>query len=562
MPLLQEPKKLTWYSSIWMRLVLALLQKQAHPVRFIKSPDPHSVGDADLGRVLCAGQFQMTGFEASFRKEHFWEISTESDHVHFHLHSFEWLDNLASFGTDEAANLSIHLQGDWIKDFSHSDPKVWNLRLTALRLIRWINHAELIGLVNSSNTNERRLVSLDMHRLFLERYWKGSRNRFDRMISLTALLCSGLFLEGEFDQEILFENLVQELENISSDLDVSPDRNPETLLETLTMLSWIFRACNACDVFIPDYLNRFAEKIGQILRGLRHANGDLVRFHGGAKGTAGRLDGALAHTGARAEGSAEDTLGYARLSSGSTTIVLDAQPPNTGPNSGMAHASTNAIEMNSGWQPIIVSNGTGYLFGEDHHFASRQSNAHSTLILEDQSSASFLRGQNQVLVEKGPINTPFQRSRAIDGSRIQSAHDGYIQSYGLMHARTLDLSVDGATFVCTDMLVAQSETEIANFERAKSELGRALKSEVRIQIHPDIQVELDPLQGAVNLTLPNSVQWQLSHDGSATLSISSSLYYQQNLPLPRRTQQIILAKLVNKPVSQVSWSLVKSVATS
>ena len=61
------------------------------------------------------------------------------------------------------------------------------------------------------------------------------------------------------------------------------------------------------------------------LRTLRHSDGGLARFHGGGRGLDGRLDHALLQSGNRDMNSDGLAMGFARLSSGRTSIIVDAK---------------------------------------------------------------------------------------------------------------------------------------------------------------------------------------------------------------------------------------------
>ena len=80
-------------------------------------------------------------------------------------------------------------------------------------------------------------------------------------------------------------------------------------------------------------------------------------------------------------------MGFARLSSGRTSIIVDAEIPPQGRAAVNAHASTLAFEMTSGRRAVIVNCGSGDTFGEDWRSAGRATPSHSSLYIEGQSSA-------------------------------------------------------------------------------------------------------------------------------------------------------------------------------
>ena len=130
-----------------------------------------------------------------------------------------------------------------------------------------------------------------------------------------------------------------------------PSRNPEELLEVFTLLTWASETLRERGHEIsPDHRKALA-RIAPTLRALRHADGALARFHGGGRGQAGRLDAALAVAGVRKMPDASLAMGFARMSHGRTSILIDAAPPPATEASGRAHASTRWIRSDLGSPP-------------------------------------------------------------------------------------------------------------------------------------------------------------------------------------------------------------------
>ncbi|MCB2140404.1 MAG: heparinase, partial [Rhodobacteraceae bacterium] len=92
-----------------------------------------------------------------------------------------------------------------------------------------------------------------------------------------------------------------------------PSRNPQELMEVLTLLTWAEAALTDAGRDVPAALRGAIERIAPTLRALRHADGGLARFHGGGRGAEGRLDQALAAAGGRAITAHGLAMGYARL---------------------------------------------------------------------------------------------------------------------------------------------------------------------------------------------------------------------------------------------------------
>ncbi len=563
MPLPLSVPKPNFLRSVITKWQVAQSRARARDVQFCVVPEPRTVGDFTRGHGLCNGKLTTTGFEASFGDGSIWDIPGTPTLVTAQLHRFEWLDDLATYGDKRARSLARRSQSEWIEKFGSGDVLAWQPATVAYRLLRWINHSAFTGLTGS-DPDQDAISSIGQHIAFLRKFWSKSAAGFDRAVALTGLICA----------EMSTGKTVSSLENRFAALDkeisrcLTPDgavrsRNPEELAEVLTLLAWVFRACDDLNAVPPEDLCEKAETIGPVLRALRHGDGSLARFHGGSRGAEGQLDTALAFAGVRAETPLEDAMGFTRLTSGASSILLDTAAPANGALSNLAHASTGAMEMNYRSSPIIVSCGSALGFDPDFAMEARATDGHSTLILERQSTASFVDLTDiNSCISSGPTDIPFKRTRAIDGMRVQVGHNAYLKDFGVMHARTLDLTTTGTGLVGEDMLVAQGETEEAAFQAAKSKLGRDLNCVIRFHLHPEVKPVLNVEKGAVDLHLDSGQMWTFSHDGYSAVSLEHSLYFQQALPEPRVTQQIVMSFLVSKPISRVRWSLVKSSVAS
>ena len=100
-------------------------------------------------------------------------------------------------------------------------------------------------------------------------------------------------------------------------------------------------------------------------------------------------------------------MGFARLSAGGSSVLIDAGALPQGRASINAHASSLAFELTSGCHPVIVNCGSGRRFGEDWRRIGRGTASHSTLVIEDFVSAElgprlWFSGQRRDALVNGP----------------------------------------------------------------------------------------------------------------------------------------------------------------
>jgi len=254
-------------------------------------------------------------------------------------------------------------------------------------------------------------------------------------------------------------------------------------------------------------------------------------------------------------------MGYARLSAGRTSVILDASTPPSGRNARNAHASTLAFELTSGRRPVVVNCGSGAVFGPDWRRAGRATPSHSTLCLEGTSSARLANtaeGAEAPLVD-GPVRVPTRLTQAPDGMRFQGGHDGYLKSHGLTHARTLELTSDGRALAGEDLLIAIDKKDRQVFDRYLDRKQiMSVGFAVRFHLHPEVEAQLDMGGVAVSLALKSGELWVFRHDGSGELRLEPSVFLEKNRLKPRATTQIVLASRALDDATRIRWSLSKA----
>jgi len=548
--------------------VHARLSALARPATgFVSQPEPRTIGSFARGRQLVAGNLLFAGQLHQDDGSGLWAIGAGAppDPARDEeTHGFAWLDDVAAVGDRPARLVAQKWLWDWIARYGRGGGAGWTPELTGRRLIRWIHHA--IFLLNGQDTAQSQAFyrSLARQTIFLGRRWKGALPGLPRFEALTGLIYAGLSLEG---MERLVDPAVKALARdcrtqISGEGGI-PTRNPEELLEVCTLLTWAAAALREAGKTVPPEIMSAIERIAPSLRSLRHADGGLARFHGGGRGLEGRLDWALANSGVKTRHADGLAMGYARLSAGRTSVIIDAAPPPGGKASFDAHASTLAFELTSGRRPLIVNCGSGAHFGEDWRRAGRATPSHSALALEGYSSARLGRiGPRREMLVDAPREVPVQITHAEQGLRFEGGHDGYLKTHGLTHARTLDLSFDGRGLKGEDLLVAIEAPDQVRFDAAMDAAAlQGIPYQVRFHLHPEVDASLDMGGAAVSLALKSGEVWVFRTDGSTKISLEPGVYLEKNRLKPRAAQQIVLSGRALEYATRLRWTLSKTVET-
>ena len=535
---------------------------------FVSSPEPRTIGSFARGRQLIAGNLLFSGtlIQAPDGVS-LWDVAIPDHDFAEELHGFAWLDDLAAVGDHKARETAQKWLWGWIDQFGNGRGIGWTPDLTGRRLIRWINHALFVLRGTEQDESDAFYRSLASQTYFLSRRWQAAAPGLPRFEALTGLIYAALSLEGlENLADPAIKALARECDARIDEQGGLPTRNPEELLQVFTLLSWAAAALSDAGRGTPKAHMAAIERIAPTLRTLRHSDGSLARFHGGGRGAEGWLDHALSTAKIKTRQPDGLSMGYARLSAGRTSVIIDASTPPTGEESVNAHASALAFELTSGRRPLIVNCGSGASFGAEWRRAGRATPSHSALSLGGYSSARLAgpdRHTGQEALIEGPTYVPVEIEAMGDGTKFQGAHNGYVAGFGLTHARTIELTYDGRAVAGEDMLLALKDSEKRQFDREMDAVKlKGIPFEIRFHLHPDVDATLDLGGAAISMAQKSGEIWVFRHDGTHKLSLEPSVYLERNRLRPRASLQIVLAGRATTYATRVRWSLSKAQETA
>ncbi|HZJ12002.1 MAG TPA: heparinase II/III-family protein, partial [Methyloceanibacter sp.] len=204
--------------------------------------------------------------------------------------------------------------------------------------------------------------------------------------------------------------------------------------------------------------------------------------------------------------------------------------------------------------PMIVNCGFPSLDHEDWRPFARSTAAHSTLTFEESSSAEFTSsGTNggQVRLDSpltGPLNAQAALADQGDNLRIKGSHDGYMDSFGVSHARQFLIAPSG--------LLISSEDKISAPKGLKSPDGGLIGGEyaIRFHLHPSVRAEMASDGRSVMLALRNGETWKISSNAAETAIVESVFLADARGPQP--TSQVVLGGMMGEANEvRVVWNI-------
>lgn len=511
-------------------------------------------GDYTKGAALLAGA-RPYGLLAGGS---IWDGALDADTERLR-HACLWLSDLGAVGDKAARAMMQTYVQDWIARYGRGAGPGWQPGVTGERLIHW--SANSAALQKGADPKAVAALARSMARqvAYLSKAWRGATPGLRRIQALCGLVHGGLALAGQ--ETVAARAATRLARELAAYVDADgaiPTRNPEELCLILSLLVRLRALADAAGLDLPAGIAGAIARITPTLRSLRMADGGLARFHGGGRGAPGLLDAALAEAGSRQKRTGL-AMGFARLSVGRGTLVMDAAAPPAGKFGTRAHAATLAFEFTSGRRPLIVNAGAGVGMGAGWQDAARATASQSTLGLAGISS-SRLGGRGGAFRDM-PDRVPCEISQTPASHRIGAAHNGWQKTHGLTHARTLDLTFDGRALTGEDLLVALGEKDKMRFAAYLAEHPKGVGWALRFHLHPTVEAALDPTGRSVLISLRSGERWIFTATGMAELALAPSAYLESSRATPRAATQVVLSGHAMAYATRVRWSLAKAQET-
>ena len=518
-------------------------------------PEPVMLGDAERGQALVDGTWTARG--QTVRPADggsIWAAALPDARLEAERQACRWLDDLAALGNRPARTLAQAWVQDWISRYGRGGGPGWRPELAGQRAMRWTAQASLLteGLDRASAARFWR--ALAGHQRYLAATWEESEPGLPRLRALAGLVWTGLVLPNRGHAAALAE-MAALAEALVDAEGGTPSRAPEDLAEIVILLVWTARLLeDAGQHAMGPHLQAIVRAV-PTLRPLRLGDGGLGRFQGGGPGSAQRIDQALAELRLTTQPKPRLPMGYARLSGGRLTVLLDGAPPPAEPT--RACAGTLAFEMAAGRERLVVNVGPGADAGADWALAARRTAAHSAVEVDGSSSARLVatglaaRIFGPRLVD-GPAHVSVRQAQDASGQWLLATQDGYVASHGLLQERRLFVDARGRELRGEDILTVADARGRARFERQAA--GGRLGFAVRFHLHPAVRHELDAGRQIVLLTLASGDEWLLRAAGGA-VEVEESAYFDADAAVPLPTSQVVVRAEVVEYLGQVTWSI-------
>ncbi len=516
----------------------------------LRTPDPTFLVE------IAAQQFGLAGAVANLAGLSPFAVPAPTTDWARELHGFGWLRHLRVAANDEDAQAAAQaFVLSWL-ELAQSSAIAFEPQVKARRIISWISHADLLLEDSSPRTYALIGDSLGTQIQLLAATRTTAPPGAPRLLCLAALLFASLCVAGHDRRHRRLEKaFLAELDH-----QVLPDgghasRNPAICVELLLDLLPLRQCYVARHRALPDALQEAIDRMIAYLKFMRRGDGALGRFHGTGRTEADALatvigyeepDG-LETAGTRKEPNidAARKSGYQRLQRAKTVILMDAGRPPALAFSAQAHAGCLSFELTYGPHPVLVNVGAPAPAREASQAMARATVSHNTLCLNNTSSSRLvsLDGAQSLLGLQLPNDVEAGLTERDGSLTLEAWHDGYLDQFGLLHARCLVLSQDGERLDGIDRL--EPPTGVL---RTRQDLPFS----IHFHLPSEAICRLGEAPETAEIQVEPHSYWRLTAAG-ARLSVEASTDL-VHLSGPRRAMQIVLRGACPGETT-VTWSL-------
>jgi len=506
-----------------------------HKLLEIRPSDAFNVADMMIGQYLLAQRLVDTGGTTPFA------IDYASDEWFDELHSFTWLRHFSAVQDEGSKKFAGTLAMDWVSRYGSFSKRVWDNKLTALRVLNWIKHFDQLcfGLNDARKKIVERSLAEQVQCLRIRINFEADPAR--RFLMRLALLGSAIALQSSKDEiNSLLERTILTLSRQIDENGMHRSRNGE--LQFMLLLEMI-PVRHAVSPISPEAGRKFAavlDKMHHSLALLMHTTGELSFFNNARSVPHEMLLAVQSRANSNLEiKRGEVNAGYAALVGQDSKLIVDGgaemgEDFRTG-----LFAGATSFEY-SFRNDLIVSNcGPGpSTLGEDADLF-RLPASHSTLEIEYRGKYPF-KAQNLMSAHMR-ANRNAAPKIDLDERRVDLTNSGYQRLAGVTHERSLNiLPREGDALLGQDIIRCD-----LNHKSAPDQFL------LRFHLGPGIEAVLDDSLNQIELQLRSGSTWAFIWEGADAM-IEESVRYSAHKGL-EPIRQIVLSGNISAH-QEVVWT--------
>ena len=455
------------------------------------------------------------------------------------LNNFFWFFSL---DLKSSKKITQSVVKNWLKENGKFNQNSWEFDITSKRIISWLSNHQLSY---QDSGKEYRLMFDHMIQKQANHLLNeiNSSNEFEnKLIGCSAIILTGLAYKN---QKNYIESGLSILKNIiKTSIDnqgFTKSRNIKQLVFYLKYLIIIREWFKESQNVIPEYIDETIFYLGSSYAFIWKNIGTDIFFNGNYHSGNKDFDQYLKRFGYTFKNEVNELGGYAILKNKRVILAMDIGSSPSKNFSLDYQYGALSFEIFSNQKKLITN--SGYYPDKKNKLnkLSKSTALHSTLTIEDFSSCTSKKTNNNILVEKGlkvsKKNIIFEKNYW----QISGSHDGYLKKFGTIHEREIEFYPEQNKFVGRDKILRKNP-------------NKEIKFEIRFHLNPNAKVMKTQDNKSILIELDDE-GWKFSCD-NLDINIDNGLYF-GNKNSYKDNQNIFISG-INKDNEQIiKWEIVK-----
>ncbi len=455
------------------------------------------------------------------------------------LNNFFWFFSLDLKSSKKTAQEVI---SNWINKNNKFKNESWEFNITAKRIISWLSNHQL-----SYNESDKEYRSMFDHMIqkqtnHLLNEIKNSKDLENKMIGCSAIILTGLCYKIEKNYLDIGLNFLKKITNSSiNNQGFTNSRNIKQLIFFLKYFIIIREWFKESQIEVPEHIEENIYYLGQNYAFIRqNINADLL-FNGNNKSNTHDFDHYLRRLGYKFKNENKDCGGYIILKNKKICLAMDAgSSPNTKYTQDYQSGALS-FEIISNGKKLITNCGYYKKNYQNLNQISKSSAAHSTLIIDNNSSCKFTKKKDKLILKTGlkiiQKNSVFEKNYW----KINAAHDGYFKKFKSIHERNIEFFPEQMKFVGNDKIIKKKNSY--NF-----------KFDIRFHLEPNIKLMKTQDNKSILIELEDE-GWKFTCD-NYEINIDNGLYF-GNKNSYIKNQNIFVSGTLNNNEENIKWEIKK-----
>lgn len=518
---------------IWTPLRNLFLNKSSADSLDIIINDPWS-GNSEEGYKILKGFLTVSGETISFN-ESLWKSKSASQIWIEELHSFSWIKDLRSVGSNQARIFFRKCILNWMDLFSGWSRTIWRSDILGKRVCFLLGSYNFFCSSADEIFQKKLIKNISVQVSHLVRYKLRDVKGFNRIFAIKGIILGSISFSKlnkniDYGISLLIEEIRNQVFSDGSHYLKSPSKHLEFLKNLIDIKFFLSRS----KTISPQELNETIDKMASILKSYRHGDGTLSTFNDSKPIDKITIDQILLRANSKLKiNNTSNLTGIHKIAENKMNFLMDAGNPvleNT-------FAGSLSFEFSFGKHIIVVNSGSPHIYNKRWAEAMRSTAAHSTLMIDNVNSSDIIFDK-----EKNSRIAKVWSNKVYDGKSylIESAHDGYKKIFGLIHNRKIHINCHERILRGHDLISRVTK----NFKSIPKEFY------IRFHIHPDVEANITSSRKKVILKLKDGQGWEFICSDSI-ISIGESVYLAKKNQMIRNTHILLRDKVL--PDKKIKW---------